>query len=113
MKAGVARTGDKRPNSCQFLAYQAELINVEQQQKVRKTYKYKLMPTPARERVLEHVLWRCHTLYNTALEERKTAWERCRVSVSYYQQKAKLPDLKAACPEYGELHSHVLQDVLL
>src|SRR6185437_13879550 len=50
--------------------------------------------------------------YNTALEERKTAWERCGVSLSYYQQQAELPDLKAACPEYAEVNAQVLQDVL-
>jgi putative transposase len=83
------------------------------QQSVRKTYKYKLCPTPEQERALENVLYRCHTLYNVALEERKTAWERSRVSVSYYQQQAELPDLKADCPEYSAVHAQVLQDVLL
>jgi putative transposase len=62
---------------------------------------------------LETVLWRCRTLYNTALEERKTAWERCQVSVSSSQQKAELPDLKAACPEYAEINAQVLQEVIL
>ena len=33
---------------------------------VRKTFKEKLRPTPAQERELEAVLWRCRTLYNTA-----------------------------------------------
>jgi putative transposase len=80
---------------------------------VRKTYKYKLMPTPEQEQALEGVLWRCRTLYNTVLEERKTAWEHCGVSLSYYQQKAALPDLKAACPEYAEVNAQVLQDVIL
>jgi putative transposase len=80
---------------------------------VRRTYKYKLMPTPEQEQALERVLWRCRTLYNTALDERKTAWERCRDSANYYQQKAELPDLKADFPEYTEVHSQVLQDVLL
>ena len=83
------------------------------QQSVRKTYKYKLYPTPEQERALETVLYRCRTLYNVALEERKTAWERCGVSVSYYQQKAELPDLKAGCPEYAEVNAQVLQDVVL
>jgi putative transposase len=59
------------------------------------------------------VLCRCRTLYNVAIEERKTAWERSRVSVDYFQQQAELPDLKAACPEYGAVHAQVLQDVLL
>jgi putative transposase len=48
----------------------------------RKTYKEKLRATPAQERALEAVLWRCRTLYNAALEQRITAWQRCHVSVT-------------------------------
>src|SRR5262245_52633277 len=84
-----------------------------EQQTVRKAYKYRLYPTSEQERMLDTVLWRCRMLYNVALEERKTAWERRRVSVNYYQQKAELPDLKQACPEFAEVHAHVLQDVIL
>jgi putative transposase len=80
---------------------------------VRKTYKYLLLPTSKQERTLETVVWHCRTLYNTALEERKTAWERRHVSIGYYQQKAELPDLKRSCPELAEIHAHVLQDVIL
>ncbi|WIG59051.1 MAG: Mobile element protein [Ktedonobacterales bacterium] len=81
---------------------------------VRKTYKYQLNPTPAQARVLATVLWHCRTLYNTALEQRKTWWGRGQSkSATYYQQKAELPDLKAALPEYAAVHSQVLQDVLL
>jgi putative transposase len=81
-------------------------------QSVRKTYKYRLSPTPEQEQALDTVLWRCRTLYNVDLDERKTAWERCGVSLNYYHQANELPDLKAACSEYGEVHSQVLQDVL-
>jgi putative transposase len=35
------------------------------------------------------------------------------VSVSYYQQKAELPTIKEAMPEYGEVNAQVLQDVVL
>ncbi len=80
---------------------------------IRKTFKYKLKPTPEQERALEQVLWRCRALYNAALEERKTAWERCHLSVNYYEQKAELPDLKVACPEFAEVNAQVLQDVIL
>ncbi len=80
---------------------------------VRKTFKYKLKPTPEQERALELVLWRCRTLYNTALEQRITLWKQRSVSVNYYQQKAELPDLKAACPDYAEVNAQVLQDVIL
>ncbi len=79
---------------------------------VRKTYKEKLRPTPAQERALDEVLWRCRVLYNTALEQRIAAWQRCHVSVTRYQQEAELKDIREAFPEYAGLHSHVLQDVL-
>jgi putative transposase len=79
---------------------------------VRKTYKAKLRPTPTQERALDKVLWRSRTLYNTALEQRITAWQRCRVSVSRYEQEAELKAIRAEFPEYDAIHSHVLQDVL-
>jgi putative transposase len=59
-------------------------------------------------------LWRCRTRDNGALEQRKLWWERGQgVGVSDYQQKAELPGLKAACPEFSELHAHVWQEVML
>jgi hypothetical protein len=53
-----------------------------------KTDKEKLRPTPTQERQLEHVLWHCRTLSNTALEQRITAWQRCHVSLTRSQQEA-------------------------
>ena len=79
---------------------------------LRKTFKYKLKPTVEQERELDRVLWTCRELYNTALEQRKTAYERCGVSLSRYTQEAELKELRAAFPEYAAIHSHVLQDVL-
>src|SRR6476660_3642459 len=83
-----------------------------EQQVVGKSYKYKLMTTPRQERELGRVLGLCRSLYNTALEQRITAYQRRRVSVSRYQQEAELKDIRAAFPEYAAMHSHVLQDVL-
>jgi putative transposase len=79
---------------------------------LRKTYKYQLIPTSAQERGLDEVVWRCRDLYNVALEQRITAWQRRRVSVSRFEQEAELEDIRAAFPEYEAIHSHVLQDVL-
>jgi putative transposase len=85
-----------------------------EQQSIRKTYKYKLKPTPAQEQALETILYRCRTLYNTALEQRRTWWERGQGKrAACYQQQAELPDLKVALPEYADVHAQVLQDVLL
>jgi putative transposase len=79
---------------------------------VQKTFKEKLRPTPEQERAMGVVLWRCRTLYNVALEQRKTAWERCHVWVRRYAQEAELAGIREAFPEYAAVHSHVLQDVL-
>jgi hypothetical protein len=57
-----------------------------EQQSPHKSYQYRLTPTPAQEQALEVVLLRCRTLYNTALEQRKTWWGRGQgTSATYYQ----------------------------
>jgi putative transposase len=87
-------------------------MDEQQVQTVRKTYKYKLKPGPEQERSLERTLMLCRHVYNAAVGERREAWQKCGVSVSYYQQKAELPGIKDAMPEYAEVHSQVLQDVV-
>ena len=85
-----------------------------EQPSVRKTYQYRLLPTCEQEQTLETVLSRCRMLYNVALEQRQTWWGRGQgIGASYYQQKRELPDMKAACPDYAEVHAHVLPDVIL
>jgi putative transposase len=79
---------------------------------VRKPYQKKLRPMPAQERALERVLWRCRTLYNTALEQRIWLWKQRGASLTRHQQEAELTALRAQMPEYAAIHSHVLQDVL-
>ena len=82
------------------------------EQTVRKTFKYKLKPTPEQERALAFVVRRCRELYNAALQERSEAWQKCGVSVTVAQQSAQLPAIKEVRPEYRDIHSQVLQDVL-
>jgi putative transposase len=76
------------------------------------TYQYKLIPTPEQERMLERTLMLCRHVYNAAIGERREAWRMCGISVTYYQQKAELPGLKEALPEYDEVNAQVLQDVV-
>ena len=78
-----------------------------------KTFKYKLQPTPEQAAQLAGVLRLCRELYNAALQERKEAWEKRRVSVTYYQQKAQLPEIRAYREDCAATHSQVLQDVVL
>ena len=80
-----------------------------EQQTVHKTYKYKLKPTSDQDRELQRVLMLCRHVYNAAVGERREAWQKGNVSVGYFQQKAELPSIKAAMPEYGEVNAQVLQ----
>ena len=84
-----------------------------EQPSVRKTYQYKLKPTPCQERELERVLMLCRHVYNAAVGERREAWRMRGVSITYYQQKAELPGIKEALPEYAQVNAQVLQDVVL
>src|SRR5215510_9681848 len=84
-----------------------------EQQSCRKTYRYKLKPTPHQGLELERVLMLCRHLYNAAVGERREAWRMRGVTVTYYQQKAELPAIKEAMPEYAEVNAQVLQDVVL
>jgi putative transposase len=77
-----------------------------------KTFKYKLCPTPEQERTMAFVLRRCRELYNAALQERRDAWHKCGTSISCAHQSAQLPAIKTVRPEYHDVHSQVLQDVL-
>src|SRR5258708_930890 len=83
------------------------------EQTTGKTFKYKLKPTLAQACLLDRTLMLCRHVYNAAVGERREAWRLRGVSVTCYQQKAELPDIKAAMPEYAEVYSQVLQDVVL
>jgi putative transposase len=99
------------------------------EQTLRKTFKFKLKPTPQQERAFDHTLMLCRHVYNAAIGERREAWRmrgladarlggceawRMRgISVTYYQQKAELPGIKEAMPEYADVNAQVLQDVVL
>ena len=84
----------------------------EQTVTVRKTYKYKLQPTAAQEGTLAFVVRRCRELYNAGLLERRDAWQKRGVSITAASQSAQLPAIKDVRPEYHDVHSQVLQDVL-
>jgi putative transposase len=84
-----------------------------EEQSIRKTYKYRLKPTPEQAGMIEHTLMLCRHVYNAAVGERREAWRMRGITLTYYQQKAELPGIKEAMPEYGEVNAQVLQDVVL
>jgi putative transposase len=79
---------------------------------VRKTYKYRLRPSAAQERALAFIVRRCRALDTAGLQERRAAWQKCGVSITAASQSAQLPAIKAVRPDYRDLHSQVVQDVL-
>ena len=79
---------------------------------MRKAYKYRIYPTKKQERLLNTQLDQCAELYNAALQERRDAYMMCGINITYTQQTAQLPEIKALRPEYEGIYSQVLQDVL-
>lgn len=78
---------------------------------MRKTFKYRLYPTPAQARRLEQQLEECRWLYNHLLAERRDAWEQRQESVRLYDQHVELPVLKTERPQLSGVQSQVLQNV--
>lgn len=79
---------------------------------MRKAFQVKARLSPAAARRAEEQLRLCAELYNAALQERRDAWQRAGVSISATRQKNDLPDIKEIRPEYREIGSQVLQDVI-
>jgi putative transposase len=79
---------------------------------VKKAFKYRLYPTRKQSDALQFTLDRNRELYNAALTERREAWRMSRISISYNDQSAQLPEIKELRPEYKEIYSQILQDTL-
>src|SRR5713226_1651227 len=78
-----------------------------------KAYKYRISMHKATAKQLQWVLDRARELYNAALSERKDAYTYAGKSISVYEQKRDLVEIKEVIrSEYQEIASHVLQDVL-
>ena len=78
-----------------------------------KAYKYRIYPNKVTTEKLQWVLDRCRELYNAALSERKDAYRMVGKSIRVYEQKRDLVEIKEQIrPEYQDIASHVLQDVL-
>jgi putative transposase len=79
----------------------------------KRTYKYRLYPTTEQAAQLDTTLARCRELYNAALQERRDAYRMAGKTLNYYDQANQLPAVKEARPEYRDIYSQVLQDVIL
>jgi putative transposase len=66
---------------------------------LRRTYKFLLRPTGQQAAALTTMLASHRELYNAALEERREAWRRCGVSITFAQQSAQLPEIRRVRPD--------------
>ena len=66
---------------------------------MRRAYKFRLYPTAGQASRAALCLRDHQRLYNAALEERREAWKRRKVSVRYGRQSAQLKDIRAFDPD--------------
>ncbi len=76
-----------------------------------RTFKYRLYPTKPQQAAMFETLRLTRTLYNAGLEQRREAYRKASKTLSAYDQQKELTALKAECPEFNQVYSHVLQDV--
>lgn len=79
---------------------------------MRRTFKYKAKINKQTES--NSIIWLslCCNLYNSVLEQRKNMYRQYSKSISGYDQIKQLPDLKKELPEFKQVGSQVLQDVV-
>jgi putative transposase len=80
---------------------------------VKRAYKFRAYPTRQQEgRAIRLLADHCD-LYNAALAERREAWRRRRVQISYGDQSAQLKEIRGADPDGQGLHSFTAQQQTL
>ena len=77
-----------------------------------KTYKFKLDLTKSQIKTCESWINTCRYIYNVALEERITAYQMRKKSVSKFDQYNQLPLIKEIFPFVKEVYSDTMQEVL-
>ena len=79
---------------------------------MKKTFKYRTKLNQKTLEKAENWLSLCRQLYNDYLEQRIIAYKTEKKSISCYDQIKQLPQLKKTNPEYKQVNSQALQDVV-
>ena len=80
---------------------------------VKKTFKYRLRPNRHQRWALEAMLRDHCELYNAALEERRGAWRKAKMTIRYGEQSAQLKYIRRADPSGQGRWSFTSQQVTL
>jgi len=91
---------------------QVPTLGYRTDQKMKRTYKFRIYPTKDQEAILNRWIETCRVLYNDCITERRDAWKQCRKSISCYDQANQLPEIKKFDDGLRSVHSQVIQDVL-
>jgi putative transposase len=73
---------------------------------------FEIKPTQEQSEKLFHTLTLCRKLYNFALDQRITTYKTTGKGITYSNQQNQLPQFKKDNPEYKNIQSQALQDVL-
>jgi putative transposase len=79
---------------------------------MNRTYTYRLYPNHIQNDLLNRILDLHRELYNAALEERREAWRRSRVSINYYDQANQLKDIRQHREDFALLNFSSCQQTL-
>lgn len=80
---------------------------------MKKSFKFRIYPNKEQECLLNRTLSLCRDLYNSAIEQRRFAWQHRRQNLFFYDQTKELPILKKELKSYSIINAQVLQEVLL
>jgi len=78
---------------------------------MKKSFKYRIYPTPSQITLLNQTLDGCRRLYNHLLGQRKEAWETEKKNLSFFDQCNTFKILKKEQLFLKNIHSQVLQNV--
>ena len=79
---------------------------------MKKTFQYRIKSNLQTYQKAEKWLSLCRQLYNDCLNERIIAYKENKKSISQYGQMKRLPRLKKVFPEFKQINSQTLQDVI-
>lgn len=77
-----------------------------------RTFRYPLRPTAAQEATLDTWRRQCCDLYNAALQERRDAWRKQRVSIGLYDQFKTLTEWRRSDPDGAAVPVEVQRSAL-
>ena len=79
---------------------------------MNKTFKYRIYANNATSAKMVKWISFCRQLYNLALEQRIQAYKTHHKTISKFQQMREVTELRHAFPEYEEMNSEVLYNVI-